>query len=156
MRASQYTRDVILPNLARGAARQGRTLEDLEVSGAGFVVTGPDEQELERQRQVTKGRIAFYASTRKYAPVMSAHGWDDTAEKLYRMSVDGQWSEMPAQITDEMLDEFAVTGLYDEIPRLLVEKYGDMLDEVLIYFGEPEKGDPENWRVLLDAFDATA
>ena len=120
----QYTRDVLLPNLARGAARQGRTLDDLEISGAGFVVTGPDQQELERQRQVTKGRIAFYASTRSYAPVMSAHGWDDTAEKLYRMSVDGQWSDMPAQITDEMLDAFAVTGTYDEIMPRIKETYG--------------------------------
>jgi probable F420-dependent oxidoreductase len=119
-----YTREVILPNLARGAARQGRSLEDLEVSGAGFVVTGPDQQELERQKQITKGRIAFYASTRSYAPVMSAHGWDDTAEKLYRMSVDGQWSEMPAQITDEMLDAFAVIGTYDEIIPMVKKAYG--------------------------------
>ena len=111
----KYTREVILPNLARGAARRGRTLDDLEISGAGFVVTGPDQQELDRQKQITKGRIAFYASTRSYAPIMSAHGWDDTAEKLYRMSVDGQWSDMPAQITDEMLDAFAVIGTYDEI-----------------------------------------
>ena len=120
----QYTREVILPNLARGAARRGRTLEDLDVSSGGFIVTGPDQQELERQRQITKGRIAFYASTRSYAPVMSAHGWDDTGAKLYRMSVDGHWSDMPAQITDEMLDAFAVTGTYDEIIPKLKEAVG--------------------------------
>jgi hypothetical protein len=53
---------------------------------------------------------------------------------------------------DEMLDEFAVTGSYEEIPGLLEEKYGDMLDEVLIYFGEPEKGDPKTWMRLTEAF----
>jgi hypothetical protein len=30
-----------------------------------------------------------------------------------------------------------------------------MLDEVLIYFGEPEKGDPETWRRLISAFHVT-
>jgi hypothetical protein len=28
-----------------------------------------------------------------------------------------------------------------------------MLDEVLIYFGEPEKGDPARWRRLTKAFN---
>ena len=59
----------------------------------------------------------------------------------------------PHEITDEMLDEFSVTGAYEEIPGLLEAKYGDMLDEVLIYFGEPEKGDPETWRRLVRAFN---
>ncbi len=52
-----------------------------------------------------------------------------------------------------MLEEFAVTGCYDEIPELLQAKYGDMLDEVLIYFGEPEKDDPERWLRLTKAFN---
>ena len=38
---------------------------------------------------------------------------------------------MANDITDEMLEEFAVTGSYDEIPDLLKGKYGDMLDEPL-------------------------
>ena len=48
----------------------------------------------------------------------------------------------------------AVMGDNDaEIPGLPETKYGDMLDEVLIYFGEPEKGDPETWRRLVRAFN---
>jgi len=31
--------------------------------------------------------------------------------------------------------------------------YGDMLDEVLSYFGEPENDDPETWRRLVGAFN---
>jgi hypothetical protein len=57
------------------------------------------------------------------------------------------------ETTDEMFDEFAVMGSYGEIPTLLEAKYGDMLDEVLIYFGEPEKGDPSRWRRLTQAFN---
>ena len=63
----------------------------------------------------TKDSISFYASTRSYAPVMNTHGWNDTAQKLYRMSVDGHWDQMGEQVTDDMLEAFAVVGTYDDI-----------------------------------------
>ena len=69
--------------------------------------------------------------------------------------VDGEWDAMAKEITDDMLDQFAVTGTYEEIPGLLKAKYGDMLDEVLIYFGEPEKDDPVRWQRLIKAFRET-
>ena len=56
---------------------------------------------------------------------MSAHGWEDTAARLYRMSVDNKWSEMPSQITDEMLDTFAVVGTHDQIVAKLKVAHGD-------------------------------
>jgi probable F420-dependent oxidoreductase len=121
----KYTREFILPQIARGAARGGRTLEDIDVTAGGFIVTGKNEEEVEKERQVTKGRISFYASTRSYLPVMAAHGWNDTAAKLYRMSVDGKWGEMPSLITDDMLDAFSVIGTHDEIVPRLKAAYGD-------------------------------
>ena len=87
----KFTQEVILPKLEAGATAAGRSLADLEVSGGGFIVTGATEEEIESSRRDTKRRISFYASTRSYAPVMHAHGWHDAAEKLYRMSIDGQW-----------------------------------------------------------------
>ena len=120
----KYAREVVLPNLAKGAAKAGKTLEDLEISGGGFIVTGTNEEEIEANRQITKNRIAFYASTRSYAAVMSAHEWDDTAAKLYRMSVDGKWSDMGAEITDDMLEAFSVIGDYDEIVDNIKQTYG--------------------------------
>ena len=41
------------------------------------------------------------------------------------MSVDNKWSEMPSQITDEMLDTFAVVGTHDRIVTKLKEAHGD-------------------------------
>lgn len=120
----KYTKDVILPNLEKGAAKAGRSLKDIDINGGGFIVTGATEEEIEANRNITRGRISFYASTRSYAPVMNAHGWNDTAQKLYRMSVDGKWSEMPNLITDEMLDAFAVVGTYDDIVSKIKTTYG--------------------------------
>ena len=120
----KYTAEVVLPSLAEGATKAGRSLEDVEISCGGFIVTGANEEEIEKERQATKARIAFYASTRSYSRVMETHGWNDTAEKLYRMSIEGRWNEMAGEITDEMLDAFAVVGDYDEIVGRIKERHG--------------------------------
>tara|TARA_B100001013_G_scaffold292997_1_gene193080 strand:- start:1437 stop:2123 length:687 start_codon:yes stop_codon:yes gene_type:complete len=120
----KYTQNVVLPNLQAGAERTGRSIEDIEISGGGFIVTGSDEEELEKNKTETKNRISFYASTRSYADVMREHGWDDTHEKLYRMSINGEWDRMGAQITDEMLENFAVVGTHDQIAEKIKATYG--------------------------------
>ena len=35
-----------------------------------------------------------------------------------------RWEEMPALVDDEMLDAYAVTGIYDEIAAKLTARYG--------------------------------
>ena len=120
----KYIREVVMPNLQKGADKAGRSLADIDINGGGYIITGPNEEHIQKSRQEVKNAISFYASTRSYAPVMNAHGWNDTAQKLYRMSVEGKWSEMGAQITDEMLDEFAIVGGYDEIIDKVKATYG--------------------------------
>ena len=85
--------------------------------------------------------------------MFEAHGWEDTFQKLLYKSRNNQWDSMADEISDEMIEEFAVEGLYEDIPALIKKKYGDMLNEVLIYFGEPEKGDPATWERLTAAFN---
>lgn len=120
----KYIREVVMPNLQKGADKAGRSLADIDINGGGYIITGPNEEHIQKSRQEVKNAISFYASTRSYAPVMNAHGWNDTAQKLYRMSVEGKWPEMGAQITDEMLDEFAIVGGYDEIIDKVKATYG--------------------------------
>src|SRR3546814_3643119 len=62
--------------------------------GGGFLVTGRNEEELAKSREVTRRRISFYASTRSYSKVMSTHGWDDEAALLHRLSLEGKWDDM--------------------------------------------------------------
>jgi probable F420-dependent oxidoreductase len=126
----KYTKDVIIPSIQKGALRSGRSIEDIAVSGGGFIVTGHDEEELEANKLKTKSQIAFYASTRSYSDVMKTHGWHDTHEKLYRMSVNGQWSEMGDHISDEMLENFAVVGAYDEIVPKIRSTYGEFAESI--------------------------
>ena len=130
----KYTRDVIIPNLKIGADRAGRSLDEIEINAGGFIITGETEEEVESKKAGVKGQISFYASTRSYEGVMSAHGWDDTAARLYRMSVDNKWPEMPGQITDDMLETFAVVGTYDEIVDKLKAAHGDYATSISFDF----------------------
>ena len=151
---ARYTRDVVLPNLERGAAKSGRALKDLDIGGGGFVVTGANEEEIERSKQATKDRIAFYGSTRSYAPVMKTHGWDDTAEKLYRMSVEGRWSQMGREITDEMFEAFAVIGTYDQIVEKLRSRYRSYATSIGFAIPTRTSDDEERLKAMISGLQA--
>ena len=145
----KYTREIILPNLEAGAKKAGRSLKDLEISGGGFIVTGETEEELERKKEAARTQIAFYASTRSYHPVMKAHGWDATAEKLYRMSVEGRWESMGREITDEMLDEFAVLGTYDDMVDRVKARYGDYATSIGFSIPIRNQADEEHLKDMI-------
>jgi hypothetical protein len=118
-----------------------------------MAIMGDSKKELDEMRERVRGMVGFYGSTRTYKPAFEAHGWGDTFLRLKDKARSGEWDTMANEITDEMLEEFAVTGSYDEVPGLLKAKYGGLLDQVFIYFGEPEKGNPVRWRKLAQAFN---
>ncbi len=125
---AKYTREVIIPNIEEGAKKAGRKLSDIDVVGGGFLVTGKNEEEVERAKAPFKQQIAFYASTRSYHPVLECHGWGDVGMRLYRLSMEGKWAEMANEITDEMLNEFAIVGTYDEIVPKMKERYSGVVN----------------------------
>jgi probable F420-dependent oxidoreductase len=98
-----YTRDVILPNLAKGAARAGRSPDKVEVTGGGFIATGPDEATVAAKREDARRRIAFYGSTRAYRPVFEHHGWTDLSPALARLVAQGRWDDLPGLVPDRAI-----------------------------------------------------
>ena len=102
--------------------------------GGGFIMTGPDEETVMKNREWVRYRLAFYGSTPSYLPVMSLHGWDDLAQKLLHMSKTGQWKQMAGEIPDDMLDEFCVYAPYDALPKAIEERFGGISDTVELGF----------------------
>ena len=119
----KYSREVIIPSIEAGAKKAGRKLADIDIVGGGFLVTGKNEEEVEKAKLPAKQQISFYASTRSYHPVLECHGWDEVGPRLFRLSMEGKWAEMASEITDEMLNEFAIVGTYDEIVPKIKERY---------------------------------
>ena len=148
-------RSNVIDGIEDGLKSAGRARSEFTITAPVMAVMGSNDEEIDVMRERVRQMIGFYGATRDYRKMFEAHDWGDTFERLLEKSRTNQWETMHEEISDEMIDEFAVTGLYEEIPGLLEKKYGDMLDEVLIYFGEPEKGDPETWRRLISAFHVT-
>ena len=128
--SGDYVRQVIKPNLEKGAKQAGRDPAQAKITGGGFIITGPDKSSIQAVRAEVRRRISFYASTRTYFPALECHGFTEIGQRLHEMSLEGRWAEMPELVSDEMLDAFCVSGEYDEIAAKFLERYGDLLDEV--------------------------
>lgn len=130
---ARYLRERILPAVERGAAAGGRTRADIALACTVFVVTGNNPDEIAARTTAAKQQIAFYASTPGYRAVMALHGWDDIAERLSGMARAGQWQEMDALISDDMLREIAVVAPVDMLADAVKERYDGLLDRVGYY-----------------------
>ncbi len=148
----RYLREVTLPALERGAAKGGKTLADLTISYPGFVVTGDSDEAVADATRAVKQQIAFYGSTPAYRPVLELHGWGDLQTELNTLSKRGEWVAMGEKITDEMLEAFAIVAPLDEVPRRVIDRFGDVVDRFSFYM--PYRVDDGVWRDVLTGFKA--
>ena len=149
----RYLREVTLPALARGRAKAGKSMEDFDIVGPSFVVTGNDEAEMTAAESGTRQQIAFYGSTPAYKGVLELHGWNGLHEDLNALSKKGGWVEMGKLIDDEILNTFAVVAEPEQIAPELLRRYGDVIQRISFY--APYKMDPDRWRQVLSALQAS-
>lgn len=145
----RYTREVLLPAIAEGAARGGRDASRFDLIGTPFTAFGRTEADVAKAVEVVRKQIAFYASTRSYHPVLAHHGWEDIGLELHRLSVAGQWAKMPALVTDEMLEAWVLIGTYDRIADTLRAKAGGIFQAVHINFTNEERRDTAMLREVV-------
>ena len=126
----KYVSDVVLPTIEDGAKRAGRSLKDVAISGGGFIIAHSPGENIDSRIESLRQRIAFYASTRTYKPVMDVHGWGDVTLELHALSLQGRWNDMPNLITDKMIDAFAVIGPHDALPGLIQKRFGGWASSV--------------------------
>ncbi|MEE8330223.1 MAG: TIGR03617 family F420-dependent LLM class oxidoreductase [Acidimicrobiia bacterium] len=144
----KYLDDVVLPAMSDGAVKAGRSLSDVDFVVTTFVITGHNEEEMAAAVDVTRQQIAFYASTPAYAGVLEAHGWD-FGPTLNTMSKRGEWAGMLELITDEVLDEIAITAPVGEIGDRIRARYGDRVQRVGLYTVVPPALDDDGWEALV-------
>ena len=149
-----YSRDVLMPAIARGAEKSGRALAEVDVVGSPFLAVAADEEGVERAKNALKQHIAFYASTRSYHAVLKYHGWEDLGSRLHALSVAGKWTELPLQITDDMLDEWAIVGTYDELAGKLRDKADGAYTSVLLDLPAALREDEERVADIVSALQA--
>ncbi len=148
----KYLCEYVHPAVAEGLRISGRQRSEIEFVSSTFVVLGESEAERSRNEAAVRQQIAFYASTRTYEPVLAAHGWEGLLPELHARSLRGDWAGMTGLITDEMMSEFAVSGVggdFASLGRKLRERYGDLLDRTALYMPYPVKIADEDARALI-------
>lgn len=135
-----YIRKFTLPHIKTGRSKGRRQDREFRLFYDPFIVTGTDEKEFVAARTAAAERIAFYASTPAYRPVLEEHGWGELQTELQAMTREGKWREMGELITDEILDAFAVVGEIDQIAPILWKRYGDIISDIAL--ASPVLGKP--------------
>lgn len=124
----KHFKEVMLPMLESELAANGRSMDDFTVQFPVFIASGTTEEELEDARRAIKYRLGFYGSTPAYKTVLDTHGWGDLQPRLNRMTKEGLWDQLPDQISDEMLENFAAVGDPVSAARIVRERFGDCID----------------------------
>jgi probable F420-dependent oxidoreductase len=125
-----YLREVIWPAVEDAAERFGRSLDDFEMIGGGFVASGPNDAAVQAAREQMRRRVAFYGSTRAYAPILEQHGWHALGPALRELMAEGRWGKLHTLVDDDVLDQFCVAGTYDTIAERVRERLGGVTDRI--------------------------
>jgi probable F420-dependent oxidoreductase len=133
----KYLTDEIMPRIEAGLAKAGpdgtkRARERYEISGGGFLATGPDDATVAKRFEWVRQRVAFYGSTPSYHSVFAVHGIEDLGHKLHRMSREGKWTEMTKEVPDEVAHLFAAVGRHDQIVAAIERRFGGLVDSLTL------------------------
>jgi probable F420-dependent oxidoreductase len=133
----KYLTDAIMPRIEAGLAKAGpngtqRVRENYEISGGGFLATGPDDATVATRFEWVRKRVAFYGSTPAYYPVLAVHGLEDLGHKLNAMVRQGKWDELAREVPDDVAHLFAAVGRHDEIVGAIERRFGGLVDSLTL------------------------
>ncbi len=141
--SARYLREVVRPAIDQGREAAGRESEAVELTTTAFAVTS------EAEAVPIRAQIAFYASTPTYRGVMELHGWGETADRLQAMARRGEWDQMGSEISDQMLQTFAVVCEAQELGAALVERYAGLVDRLALYLPYAPGTQQLDWALLV-------
>lgn len=123
----------LVPNVAAGAARAGRSSSDVAVIVPVMTIVGDTEEERRRERELVRTSISFYASTPNYAFILDEAGFEGTTARLRARQKAGDFQGMASEITDEHIAVFATESTWDGLAEALVAKYDGIATRIVLY-----------------------
>jgi probable F420-dependent oxidoreductase len=154
MSTPRYVEEVVLPNLATGMRRTGRKAGRVDLAQMVMVSVAPDDA---LARLEAKQQIGFYATTRTYRPVLALHGFEEAIPRLRAAFTTGDMDAVAGEVSDEMMETFAVLGSHGEIHQRLLA-YAGLADEVIItvpWYAIDADRLQERYAALLDLLDGS-
>ena len=129
-----YLRETVVPEVAAGAARAGRSVEDVELIVPTFAAPGTTSDDVHALREMARMQVAFYGSTPNYGFVFEQLGRPETTPQLRERQKAGDLAGMAAVIDDELLDQFCVSGDWATVADALVDRHRGVATRVVSYF----------------------
>lgn len=85
--------------------------------------------------QLCAMQVAFYGSTPNYSFIFEQLGFEGTTARIRERQRARDLAGMAAEVSDELLDHFVVTGLRNELADRILERY-ELATRVVSYFGD--------------------
>lgn len=129
-----YLREFVLPHLAEGLAKAGRSRADLQLYAPVMIAPGDTPEERADNLARARARLAFYGSTPTYRLLLEILGFADVADRLRQMVAQGRMNEIAGQVPDGLLNAIAIQGTYEDVGHQLRERYAGLADRVASYW----------------------
>ncbi len=148
--SGEYLRDQVAPAVEAGLLEAGRGRDGFTVHACPIVATGRTDEEREQAETGVRMLLAFYGSTPAYRVTLDAHGWGDLQTDLHALTKAGRWDELPALLTDDVVDALVVRGAPGEIGAAVQQRYAGTVDRVGLSM--PFDVDPETLAEVVAGF----
>ncbi len=130
----RYLRETVLPNLEAGAAVGGRAAADLQIIVPAFLAPGASSEEIAGWREMARMQVAFYGSTPNYSFIFDQLGREGTTSRIRERQLAGDLKGMAAQIDDDLLGHFCISGDWSSVAPQLLDRYDGVASRVVFYF----------------------
>ena len=136
-----YLKRHVLPSVAEGAAKAGRSPSDIAVIVPAMTIVGDSDEERATERELVRASMAFYGSTPNYAFIWDQAGFEGTTARIREKQKAGDFKGMAAQITDEHIATFATESSWDGVADALAKKYAGIATRIVLYnaLGDEER-----------------
>jgi alkanesulfonate monooxygenase SsuD/methylene tetrahydromethanopterin reductase-like flavin-dependent oxidoreductase (luciferase family) len=124
----KYFQEVARPALDEGLKAAGRKREECRVAHGVIASVAATTEEAIRGAKL---QIAFYGTTRTYAPVFEIHGFGEATAALRDAFGRGDVAGMIDAVSDEMAETYSVFGTPDEA-REKLRRWNGLADEVIL------------------------
>jgi probable F420-dependent oxidoreductase len=147
----KYIRNIVCPSIKTGLENSRRDRKNFKLAS---IITCAISNDKKEAMQAARATIAFYSTVRTYEPPFKMHGFQKEAEKIRDAFFKRDVKSMIENVSDDMVETFAVVGNADECRRK-VEEYREYLDLPILsaphYFLDFEEV-KEYQRAILEVF----
>jgi probable F420-dependent oxidoreductase len=129
----RYLESTCLPALSEGEAKRGPRLTDrsFELVVGTQVITGSSTEAVDRERERQRRLLAFLYSTPAYRPTLELYGWAELGPSLRALIREDRWDGLAGLLSDEVLDTLVPSGTFEELPQLLLGRFGGLGDGIV-------------------------